>query len=36
VISIAAPKELSEDDRAALESIAARLPDPRASLAWAE
>ena len=36
VISIAAPKELSEDDRAALESIAARLPDPRASLAWTE
>lgn len=36
VISIAAPKELSEDDRAALESIAVRLPDPRASLAWAE
>ena len=36
VISIAAPKELSESDRAALESLATHLSDPRASLAWAE
>ncbi len=36
VISIAAPKELADADRAALESLSARLPDPRAALAWAE
>lgn len=36
VISIAAPKELGDADRTSLESLAARLPDPRAALAWAE
>ena len=36
VISIVAPKELAEEDRAALESIASRLPDPRAGAPWAD
>lgn len=35
-ISITAPKELDEQDRAALESMATRLPDPRAGAPWSD
>jgi curved DNA-binding protein len=36
VIAIAAPKDVSAEDRGMLESLATRLADPRSSLAWAE
>jgi DnaJ-class molecular chaperone len=36
ILSIAAPKELAEADRAALASMAGRLPDPRAGAPWAD
>lgn len=36
ILAIAAPRELAEQDRAALESMAARLPDPRARAPWTD
>lgn len=36
LLSIAAPKELAPEDREALESMANRLPDPRAGAPWAD
>lgn len=36
IVSIVAPKDLDETDRAALESMADRLADPRAGAPWAD